>query len=268
MKIRMMKTSQMTKREITRLSLNMLMMGQLKDRKPRMNRKNHVSLFIFPLKPPKIESLPLGDVQCAFISAATAGYAPMCSFVSYHISCSNSISEHRCRNEAVGRTKDGGKSGRRVGGQRNPANRPPSFLQRAKSFWLEDGGEYEYVPNVSSLLITETQYIYPIRAHVEDRTKGQRSAVNGIRIGTIHDLPAVLPTGRTAPGSIGKNDHVAAYHDAPPNLRDAIPIGIAKICVVRFKGKTVVSADPGAHKRALRIRCRTYNADFKGIPAI
>jgi hypothetical protein len=51
-KMRMMKTSQMTNREITRLSLNMLKSGQLKNKKPRRNKKNHASLLIFPSSPP------------------------------------------------------------------------------------------------------------------------------------------------------------------------------------------------------------------------
>ena len=49
MKIRIMKINQMMKREITRLSLNILMIGQLKNRTPRRNRKNHRSLVILPI---------------------------------------------------------------------------------------------------------------------------------------------------------------------------------------------------------------------------
>jgi hypothetical protein len=45
-KIRMMKTSQMIKREITRFSLKMLIIGQLKKRAPRMNKKIKTSLLI------------------------------------------------------------------------------------------------------------------------------------------------------------------------------------------------------------------------------
>ena len=48
MKISIMKINQMMKREITRLSLNILMIGQLKNRTPRRNRKNQRSLVILP----------------------------------------------------------------------------------------------------------------------------------------------------------------------------------------------------------------------------
>lgn len=84
--MRMMKTIQMTNREITKLSLNMLMSGQLKNKKPRRNRNNQISLLISPFKPPESQAFTLG-FQCA----ATAGYTHMCRFVSYHISCSISI---------------------------------------------------------------------------------------------------------------------------------------------------------------------------------
>lgn len=46
--MRMMNTSQMTNREITKPSLNMLMSGQLKNKKPMRNRNIQISLLILP----------------------------------------------------------------------------------------------------------------------------------------------------------------------------------------------------------------------------
>jgi hypothetical protein len=78
-----MNTSQMTNRDITKLSLYILIIGQLKNRDPRRNRNNQISLLIFAVLNPLNYKLSVRGIQ--FV--ATSGYIHMCSFVSYHIFC-------------------------------------------------------------------------------------------------------------------------------------------------------------------------------------
>jgi hypothetical protein len=55
MNIRIMKSSQTTKRETARLSRKMVMMGQLKNRMPRANMKIQISLLIGNPEERKVE---------------------------------------------------------------------------------------------------------------------------------------------------------------------------------------------------------------------